>query len=208
MIRASLHPISSSAQHKDQKVHPHDRTTGETKGKPKPSAFYPKGKMSQKWPATQCGFWGGSPKRLDSMFPHQLSFSSHTSIPTCHLLLEPCPKILCVHPCNATGPHFWELRWSNHISLAELKESITHSSHLRLQGTFREGFLISQTFRGLAWRTWAPSPWNSTQRITSGSRLSQAELQSNWRMEKCCQRPSCLLPPPTVSSLSGKMPHE
>lgn len=114
------------------------------------------------------------------------------------------PKNLCVHPWNTTDPRFWELRWHNHISLAELKESTAYFPLLRLQGTFRVGFLISQTFRGLAWRTRGPSPWNSTRRITSGSRLSQAELHSNWRMEKRCQRPSCLLPPPTVSSLSGK----
>lgn len=68
----------------------------------------------------------------------------------------------------------------------------------------QSGISYLPTFQGLAWRTRAPSPWNSTQRITSGSRLSQAELHSNWRMEKRCQRPSCLLPPPTVSSLSGK----
>lgn len=59
-------------------------------------------------------------------------------------------------------------------------------------------------FLKLAWRTQALFPWNSMQRITSGLCLSQAELQSNWRMEKCCQRPSCMLPSPTVSSLSGK----
>lgn len=95
-----------------------------------PLLFIPKGKLAKCLQHSVA--FGVAPQRNGFLispptFHHQ---------PFIHSYLSPSapstPKNVCVRPWNAMGPHFWELRWNNHISLAELKESTTYFSHLRL----------------------------------------------------------------------------